>query len=162
MSWYETVHHLWLERQYNLKKIYTRYNHPANVSFLLCYDAASLGNWLPSIPDIVTVSISRVQMSNNNFAGTLNLEERTTLFQNVGNQSPIDGASYPRRADTSGTPLHKPTHSHVVNTYFINNFSTHSIHLVVHYRSQTLCSSTYVSVLKPITQNYKELPESAN
>lgn len=51
-------------------------------------------------------------MSNNNFAATLNLEERTTLFQNVGNQSPIEGVSYPKRADTSGTPLHKPTHSH--------------------------------------------------
>jgi len=109
-------------------------------------------------------------MSNNNFSGILNLEEGTTLFQNVGNQSPIGGASYPRRVDalisqsinTSGTPLHKSTHSPVVNIYFINNLSTHSIHLVVHYYSQTFRSNKYVSMLKPITQNYKEMPEYAN
>jgi hypothetical protein len=51
LSWYETGHHLWLERQYNLKK----YTHVTVVSVLLGYDAASLGNWFPSILDIISL-----------------------------------------------------------------------------------------------------------
>jgi len=33
---------------------------------------------------------------------------------------------------------------------------------VVHYYSETFCSNKYVSMLKPIRQNYKEMPESVN
>lgn len=86
------------------------------------------------------------------------------MIQNVGNQSPIDRESYPRTADTSDTPLHNVTHSHMVSislTTFLH--TAYTWWCIIRAKHFVLISMyPYRSQLDKIIKNCLNMHTSAN